>query len=126
MHTNPILISFCSILYYKNLRNHIEKYKLERKLILSRINISDEYDFRIKKFIGKLVPTGVSDSKILKKKYNKHIVNKWHVIFMLHSNKSLIKYRAHNIKKIEKETGPSIVQKVVACAKKCACCKKKE
>ena len=102
MHTNPILITFCSILYYKNLRNHIDNYKLERQFIKNNYNYNqNEFSLRVATFDGKsgLIKSNTNDQSI-KKKYNQFIVNKWHVLVFIHNNKSLLKYRAHNIRKI--------------------------
>lgn len=123
MHTNPILICFCSVLYYKNLRQHIDEYKLERKIIQDKLNLSDEYIIRIRKFTGK---THLIDENKVEtaKKYNKFIVNKWHVILMIHNNKSLIKYRAHNINKIKNDINGGLIEKVKNACMKCPCCKR--
>ena len=125
MHTNPILITFCSILYYKNLRNHIDNFKLERQFIKNNYNYNqNEFSLRVKKFDGKssLIKSNNdnNDQSSFKKKYNQFIVNKWHVLIFIHNNKSLIRYRAHNIRKKE------IVEKIgfIQTVCKCVCCKK--
>lgn len=88
MHTNPILLSFCSILYYKNLREHIRQFKLERRKIENNINLNDGFSFRIKKFTGRnnkvasasaaagVAAVAAVDEHKPHKKYNKHIVNR--------------------------------------------------
>lgn len=113
MHTNPILLSFCSLLYYKNLREHIAEYKLERRRVEKILNLNDEFSFRIKKFTGRSQAT--SAEKLGNKRYKKRIVNKWHVVLTLQMNKSLIKYRKHNLIKKKTEEKLSIIQKLKSC-----------
>ena len=121
MHTNPILITFCSILYYKNLRNHIDNYKIEREFITDNYNFDkNKYSLRVKKFDGKsssIISNTINQSN--KKQYNKYIVNKWHVLVFIHNNKSLLRYRAHNIRNKETEKKIGILQKIKSiCSKK--------
>ena len=93
MHTNPILICFCSILYYRDLAEHIRRYKIEKELVksmrLSKNEANDEkVQFFLKKFGGKLSKELhnetsnhiTSDNKRSKRVYNKFIVNRWHVL----------------------------------------------
>ncbi len=56
--------------------------------------------------------------------YNQATVNKWHVILLIHKRMDLIKYRKHNIKKIEKIEKLKIFQRIKTCGSKCLCCKK--
>ncbi len=102
MHTNSILICFCSILYYKDLAEHIRRYRIEKSYILSKnypiaFNF-EQVSFFIKEFTGKLS----DDNKIIKEEdtkiYNKKILNKWHLFVRLSLNQELIQYRSHNIK----------------------------
>jgi hypothetical protein len=123
VHTNPILITFCSILYYKNLRNHIDNYKIEREFITDNYNFDkNKYSLRVKKFDGKsssIISNTINQSN--KKQYNKYIVNKWHVLVFIHNNKSLLRYRAHNIRNKETEKKIGILQNICT---KCSCFKK--
>jgi hypothetical protein len=130
VHTNPILITFCSILYYKNLRNHIDNYKLERQFIKNNYNYNqNEFSLRVKKFDGKssLIKSNNdnNDQSSFKKKYNQFIVNKWHVLIFIHNNKSLLRYRAHNIRKKQIVEKIGFIQKIKSACTKCPCCKNK-
>ena len=97
MHTNPVLLSFCSLLYYKNLQIQIKNFIKERKKIEDKINMNIKFSFRIKKFTGRVLVSDAENEALLIKKYKKHILNKWHLLLMLHRNKSLIKYRKFNL-----------------------------
>ena len=133
MHTNPILICFCSILYYRDLAVHIERYKIEKKIIMAMNKtktISDEdIYFFLKKFGGRFakyqetVGETPADSAQIelssKKHYKKYIVNKWHVMLRLTLNQELIQYRRHNIRKKDVKESVSIFTKIKAiCNKK--------
>lgn len=120
MHTNPVLLSFCSLLYYKNLRKHISAYKLERKKVEKTVNLNDEFQFRIKKFTGRIdqitetteeATSSFPEYSSNNKTYRKRVVNKWHVMLMLQMNKSLIKYRKHNLIKKKTIEKMSFIQK---------------
>ena len=93
VHTNPILLCFISILYYKHLDEHIYMYRLEKCHMMDKLE-NDEY-ISLKKFNGRLASI---DQQRNEKNYNKTIVNRWNVALTLHYNKCLIKYRKHNIK----------------------------
>ena len=98
MHTNPILVTFCSILYYKDLGIHIKLYKIEKKLLRAD---SVENFFFMKKFSGKL-PNEThknQDENSTTKTYKKHIINRWHVLVKLSLNKELIQFRRHNLRR---------------------------
>ena len=121
MHTNPILICFCSILYYRDLGEHIRRYRIEKQIVKAKEtnNLDDEVYYLIKKFGGKLVINDSflkeksSDDRILRKKiYNQLIVNRWHVLLRLSINKELIPYRQHNIKKMNKIQNISLFTKI--------------
>lgn len=99
VHTNPIIITFCSILYYADLDEHIRRYRHEKYAM--RRELSHDEFLALRKFKGKLEPIGSDENVSLKasKGYNKRIVNKWHLLVMLKQNLSLIKYRKHLIAK---------------------------
>ena len=87
MHTNPTLISFCSILYYNHLDKHVKRYLIEKRKIEEK---SKEVTVQLKGFDGRL------RSKIIKKgskTYCKIIVNRWHLLVILDKNKILLAYR---------------------------------
>lgn len=98
MHTNPIILTFCSILYYKDLNEHLNRYKLEKKF--SSIAENDELDLQIKKFNGFLLHPNTLENK-RKRIYNKRIVNKWHLILCLCQNPQLVLYRKEYIAKLK-------------------------
>ncbi len=113
MHTNSILVCFCSILYYKDLAVHIKRFVLERSQLKARalIDHHEKYYF-MRNFSGKLTQIPVkpdlgqvkedeastSSEGMHQKTYKKSIVNKWHVFVKLSMNKGLIQFRHHNIK----------------------------
>ena len=134
VHTNPILICFCSILYYRDLAEHIRRYKMEKEVVKSMQKVKnssndDEIYLFLKKFGGKLnkeISKEFSDgnTKTIKentKTYRKTIVNRWHVLYRLSLNKELIPYRGHNIKKKLKKESLSIFTRI-----KLICTKKKQ
>jgi hypothetical protein len=115
VHTNSILVCFCSILYYKDLAVHIKRFILERNLLKAKamIDHQEKYYF-MRNFSGKLTnivvkpdldqvkvdETRSSDAneRPHQKTYKKCIVNKWHVFVKLSMNKELIQYKHHNIR----------------------------
>jgi hypothetical protein len=110
VHTNPVLISFCSILYYRDLAEHIKCYNREKRRLLASQSDTKKYYF-MKKFGNKLdrqrlildddeQKSSITNSST--KKYNKTIVNRWHLLLRLDSNKELIQFRKHQIKKHKK------------------------
>ena len=110
VHTNPVLISFCSILYYRDLAEHIKCYNKEKRRLLVSQSDTKKYYF-MKKFGNKLdrqrlildddeQKSSITNSST--KKYNKTIVNRWHLLLRLDSNKELIQFRKHQIKKHKK------------------------
>ena len=99
VHTNPIIISFCSILYYKELSLHIRRYRFEKFALLKKLR-NKEAKVNLKKFNGRLLGEevflelehfNVKPPKI--KTYNKTIVNRWHLYLRLLMNKELVVYR---------------------------------
>jgi hypothetical protein len=97
VHTNPILVSFCSILYYKDLGVHIKLYKKEKNLL--KVDSVERFFF-MKKFSGKLSnETQKNQENKTTKIYKKHIINRWHVLVKLSLNKELIQFRRHNLRR---------------------------
>ena len=72
-HTNPIMITFCSLLYYKGLSNHVRKKYFE-----------SSKDHELTRFNPM-------------RNYKKRIVNKWHVLYFLTKNPILLMYRRDNL-----------------------------
>lgn len=81
------MICFCSILYYKNLSNHISHFKIEKRRI--QTNLTRDKVCRIADFTGRAINDRLANKKI----YNTKILNKWHLLIMLDRNKSIIRYR---------------------------------
>lgn len=86
-HTNPVLICFCGMLYYKGLSEHLTRYKKEKRHILETEEIDYRMLFQLKKFTGFLPK--VKDEKV----YNRRILNKWHLLIRLTMNQELIAFR---------------------------------
>ena len=138
VHTNPILLCFISILYYKNLDEHIQMYRFEKYHMNNEID-DDEF-LNLKKFKGRLAhhhhsigfKGTIADDDVIKKSAkslpnshkhdemltelkenkkvtNKMIVNRWHVFLILSQNMALIQYRKHNIKKIPKDENKNMI-----------------
>lgn len=87
-HTNPILITFCCLLSYRDLSEHLLAFskstkKKQSKEITQFIH-GLEYSNRRLNCLTKLI--GI-------KKYNKRIVNKWHLIAFLMKNPILLMFR---------------------------------
>ncbi len=89
-HTNPVMLSFISLLYYKNLNDHVTMFvKAKRKEnsiteyfeVLGGPNANPNYFKESEKF-GKRI-------------YKKKIVNKWHLLVFLIKNPILILDRKH-------------------------------
>ena len=127
MHTNPILISFLSILYYKDLNDHIRQFRIERNnLMKEHLNPKA---IKINKFNGKLKTSDVSfqlQSKKIMRNYNKTILNRWCLYITLSNNFNLLIYRKHNILKNNEDTPKQkrILEKLkLCCFNKCSCCK---
>jgi len=102
VHTNSILICFCSILYYRDLAEHIRRYKIEKEIVkaLDAKNSPNKMlHYALRKFRGKLTnETFLKEKYAQKKTYNHLVLNRWHIMLRLHLNKELIQYRRHNLK----------------------------
>lgn len=91
-HTNPILICFCSLLCYRDLSEHVSRFKNEKRQILETEEIDHRMLFNLKKFVG-FLPPGLVETKA----YNRNILNRWHLALRLAVNRELIVYRGHYI-----------------------------
>ena len=129
MHTNPILICFCSILYYRDLAEHVKNHNKEKKYLIAitKHNDGNESDkkkyYFMKKFGNKMARqqelneaedmNRTNETPISKKKvYNKTIVNKWHLLIRLNLNKELIQFRKNNIRKKTENESESMIKKL--------------
>ena len=103
MHTNPILTSFCSILYYKDLSEYIHRYRVERRHLKKANKASKKEDndieFRMYKFGRRLSLLDKYEKPSEHSRvYNKTILNKWHLYIMMAKYPGLIQYRMANKK----------------------------
>ena len=121
MHTNPVLICFCSILYYRDLAEHIKRYRAEKEILktLDTGGFGDEIYFSLKPFIGKLINEPILKEKsqekqlLKRKRYQQLILNRWNVLLRLTLNKELISYRRHNLKKKNKIESVSLLIRII-------------
>ena len=148
VHTNPIILTFCSILYYKDLDEHVHRYKTER--VFAERFIGEDELIKMTPFTGRVAdkfflgdksrpgsgskPVSLATATDLHlnmlpaiKKYKKSVLNKWHVIVMLNRNKALIRYRKHHLVP-PVPVGPSFLSRVVEkvkskCGRGCCCCR---
>ncbi len=107
MHSNPIIITFCSLLYYKDLSDHIRNHRIEKLIKRLDKSIEECYKLRPSNFNKKPVMNeyefhpfvnGYSINYAKRRNfYNQKIVNKWHLLIRLSFNIELIKYRKHRI-----------------------------
>jgi hypothetical protein len=126
VHTNPILICFCSILYYRELAEQIRRYRIEKEIVkrMDSTSSDGEIYFSLKEFTGKLRNEPLkgrssTNDQLKIKVYKKHILNRWHLFVRLTLNKELIAYRGHNLKKIEIiEHESSMLKKMMLLCKK--------
>ncbi len=99
---------FCSILYYKELGEHIRRYYIEKRNILKNLDqeISDKIEgelyFFLKPFNGRLENSKIEEEILVfshvKKRYSNKVLKKWHLFVMLIKNKDLIRYRKFDLK----------------------------
>lgn len=130
------------MLYYKQLAEHIRRYKEEKSYVEQFIQ-SDER-IRMAKFNGRVSSIFQLDEerraseltpikiRAQTKQYNKFVVNKWHVMLMLSRNLALLQYRKRgkNEKSEVKEASMAekIKEKLRFCSKlNCSsCCKRND
>ena len=105
MHTNPILITFCSILYYKDLGEHLHRFKVERRnhIIKDPTILDADSDKHVEmNHFGRRLSTHFES-----RNYNKTVLNRWHLWIRLSMNKELIYLRQNNFRRKHKDQ-PSI------------------
>jgi hypothetical protein len=92
-HTNPILITFCCLLSYKDLSDHLLAYGKENKKKQSKtiIRFINGLDYSYKRRLYLIKEFG-------NRKYKKQIINKWHLIAFLMKNPILLMFRKNNFK----------------------------
>jgi hypothetical protein len=87
VHSNPVLITFCSILYYDELNEKIYKQRLKK---IEFINLNNQNEIVL------------IENNMLSLSYTKNLqkrvsFNRWHLYLRLWLNKELIQYRKHNL-----------------------------
>ena len=128
MHTNPIIICFCSLLYYKDLSEHIQRYKKQRRALMNGENIdANNVRVSLNKFNGRLSEGNVSldrnntkhelvapseKRKLMLRNYNPRILTRWHLYLRMTLNKEIIKYRKIYMVHREKKPKIGLVQKI--------------
>ena len=103
-HTNPIMVTFCSLLTYHGLSEHV------RNIVLKRIDVNVKFH-RSSNFLNQvtndLQPNHVLGRK-RRKTYKKYIVNRWHVFLFLTKNPVLLMYRKVKNDKPKSNTNTNI------------------
>ena len=94
MHTNPILITFVNLLYYKKLQEFLRRHHREKRDYLARNPDTKPQQLKLGHFRGLLPPHKRGPEAI---SYNQSIVSKWHLLCFLNKNRGLIMMRKHNI-----------------------------
>jgi hypothetical protein len=116
MHTNPIIICFCSILYYKDLSEHLLRYKKQRKALMGEID--GGAFMHLNKFTGRLsfgdtsIAEENSKRQLVMRVYDKRVIMRWHLYLRMTLNKEIIKYRKWNFIKKTKKPKEGIFQKI--------------
>lgn len=119
VHTNSILTTFCSILYYKDLNEYIHRYRAERRMLTIKASESQKYDLAMYKFGRRLSELDDSEKHIeFGMTYNKIILNRWHLYVMMSKYPGLIQYRMKYKKKSEHKSKPKLIEKVKLFCKK--------
>ena len=95
VHTNPILITFCSILYYEDLNEYLHRFQVERRgLMSSEPAIRADEIVEMKSFGRRRL--SVHDEP---RKYRRLVLNRWHLWLRLSLNKEIIYMRQNNLRK---------------------------
>jgi hypothetical protein len=107
VHSNPIIITFCSLLYYKDLSDHIRNHRIEKiekgldesieknyTLKPSNFNKRPLNEFNVHPFVVKK-----SNLHQPMRSYNRKILNRWHLFLRLSINIELTSCRKHRMKK---------------------------
>jgi hypothetical protein len=122
VHSNPILTTFCSLLYYKDLSKHLRLHKIEKLRKPLDESLKDHYELRPSRFTQEPEQTELllhpfvrrfTDLTLYKtrKTYNKRVVNKWHLLVRLSLNIELTVHRKHRIR-AKSNSGLNVFQKI--------------
>lgn len=148
MHTNPIIICFCSILYYKDLSEHLRRYRKQRRMLASNGEFAGaDVKVQMNEFTGRLCEDdfglaaahpngggasngGFDDSisarkQLIRREYKTQVVIRWHLFAIMSMNKDLIKYRKIKKVKREKREKEGVLGKIKKRVQS-LCCRKKE
>jgi len=110
VHTNPILITFCSILYYKDLDEYLHRFRTERRTLMKTDAsfLADELVV-MKNFGGRRL--SLRDET---KKYNRLVVNRWHLWLRLSLNREITYMRRNNLKckREDSRTSVSLIARI--------------
>ena len=110
MHTNPILITFCSILYYKDLDEYLHRFRAERRTLMKteKFFLTDELVV-MKTFGGRRLSLRGET-----KRYNRLVVNRWHLWLRLSLNREITYMRRNNLicKREDSQTSFSMIARI--------------
>ena len=109
MHSNPIIVTFCSLLYYEDLSDHIRNHRMEKIIKPLDKSVEEFYILRPSNFDSKplnefkMHPLIENSGYQPKRNYNRKILNRWHLFLRLSLNIELTIYRKHRITRSLKE-----------------------
>ena len=92
MHSNPIIVTFCSLLYYEDLSDHIRNHRMERIVKPLDKSLEEFYILRPSNFDSKplnefkMHPLIENSGYQPKRNYNRKILNRWHLFLRLSLN----------------------------------------
>jgi hypothetical protein len=117
VHSNPIIITFCSLLFYKDLNDHLRNHRIEKLKKPLDQSLEEFYILRPSDFYKKpldeyiLHPFIGKTSYQPKKSYDQKILNRWYLFLRLSLNIELTIFRKQRIKKeiVSSKLSPSNV-----------------
>jgi hypothetical protein len=117
------LISFCSLLYYKDLNEHIRRHKIEKILIPLDETVMKSCILRPSKFekrpeFGEHRHPFVKNPNIYLKSYDRRVLIRWHLLLRLSLNPELTRMRKHLIESKKNEKKNSSKEKFISKVKK--------
>jgi hypothetical protein len=123
VHGNPILITFCSLLYYKDLNEHIRRHKIEKILMPLDETVNKSCILRPSKFekrpeFGEIKHPFVKNPHVYLKNYDRKVLIRWHLLLRLSLNPELTRLRKHLIKSEKDEKKNSIRNKFISKVRK--------
>ena len=124
MHTNPILLTFCSLLYYKDLNEHLYRHKIEKISKPLDESLRENFKLMPSKFESRLpfeqqsVHPFVQNSSSITKSYNKRVLIRWQLYLTLSLNPELIVLRKRGSLQTLLSESTSVTKKVIQKIKK--------